>query len=73
MWVYKHLFILVMLLVVTPVLVYVSLQTWSDIQSRNYNGRAWERKTQAFGSFLIDFPIWLLLFLIWVLLVSCLF
>ena len=65
LWVLRHLFQLVILLVATPLLIFVSLALWSDIQARNYHGELWERRTSAFGSFLVDFPFWLILFLFW--------
>ena len=58
-WIFSHLFQLVLLLVTTPLLVYVSLAVWSDIQSRNHTGEKWERRNQAFGSFLVESPFWL--------------
>ena len=64
-WIFSHLFQLTLLLFTTPLLIFVSLSVWSDIQAQSYNGELWERRTPAFGSFIIESPFWLVLFLFW--------
>ncbi len=49
----------------TPFLIWVTLALWSDIQAKNYGGEGWERYADAFGSFLVEFPFWLALFVVW--------
>ena len=64
-WIGEHFVPGVMTLIATILLVWYSLNMWSDIQARNFSGKKWERRTEAFGNFMIEFPFWVPIFLFW--------